>query len=1163
MKKEILQATIMLSKRFLQIFCLQVLVISLALAGEGNTQNKSLSMEKVFVKLNARQMKVLDVLSEIESQTHFRFTYEERDLDTKNYINVKKGKHSIYAVLSDVGQKASLNFRRLNDVIDISKPKKEKDDLVVKDELLDINVSGKITDASGMGLPGVSILVKGTTNGTTTNIEGDFKLTVPDNAILIVSSVGYETQEISVSGRTTFDILLEESAEQLGEVVVTALGISKEVKTLGYATQKVESKTINRANTANLGNMLTGQVAGLTVQNPTGLFQAPSFKLRGKTPLIVLDGIPIESDMYDLSANDIAGVNVLKGTTASALYGSRGKNGAILITTKKAKAEGLNVNVNHATMITAGYTVFPKTQTEYGNGSNGQYEFWDGKDGGISDGDMIWGPKFEPGVMVKQWNSPILDNVTGEQIPWWGDVSGTQYDDKSRYSRVPIPWEYHNNLKDFMRTGVVTTTDFDVSYKSEKVNYRMSGKYGYQKGQVPNTALTTGGLTFNSSIKLTDKLTLNNKLAYNKVYSGNFPRHGYGPKNHMYTILIWMGDDVNGRELDQHRYIPGQEGYRQANFNYAWYNNVYFAAHELNQVHDANVLNGLTSLNWQITDELSIQGRLSAINRSLFEDRQSPKSYLNYGDPREGDYKIWNSNRLRVDSDVLVTYDKELSSKVNLNINAGASSFRRDYHQEYNATDGLIVPFVYSLNNTRGNVKASNFTEREAIRSVYSTVSLDLFDAFFLTVAARNDWSSTLPKSNRSYFYPSASLSTMLSRFINLPDAFDYLKVTGAWAQVSSGLDPYQISPFYNNAGLYGGQTKLSYSGNIVNPNIAPEKSTSFELGLAASFVENRLGFNLTYYNVLDENQIIDLPISPVSGFNNRKVNGNEFRTTGIEAVINAMPIKQADLQWDVVLNLSHRVRKLASVYGGGDRYGNYRVGERMDNYYATGWMKSADGQLILSESNGLPTRDSFAQLHGHLDPDLVFGFQNTLRYKKFKLDVGFDGVKGGVMRSLTVEKMWWGGKHPNSTEYRDAEYAAGEPVYVPEGVNVVGGELVRDTDGTIITDTREYKPNTTKVSWQTWSQQYPYRAQVTEKESKKFANVFDRSFIKLRTLTLSYDMTDMIKSDFVKGLEMSVYGYNLFIIKKADIIDPDFGNDNSLQDPSARYVGMKVNLKF
>ncbi|MFW5656185.1 MAG: SusC/RagA family TonB-linked outer membrane protein [Bacteroidota bacterium] len=1035
-------------------------------------------------------------------------------------------------------------------------------------------VTGKVTDPSGMPLPGVNVVEKGTSNGTITNAEGEFRLNVSEGSRLAISFVGFENIELDVAGQTDLNVTLQEKAFELDEAVVTALGISQAKKTVGYSTQEIDPEALKKANSNNIGNLLSGKVAGLAVDNPTGMFQAPTFSLRGKTPLIVIDNIPMETDLFDLNPNDIAEINVLKGTTASALYGSRGRNGAILITTKEATAEGLRVTLANSTMFTAGYTVFPETQTEYGNGSNGQYEFWDGKDGGISDGDMIWGPKFEDGLDIPQWNSPIYDNVTGETIPWWGDVSGTKYDDKSRYSRVPIPWEYHNNLNDFLGTGYVTQTDFSVSYKSERTSYRLSGNYANQKGQVPNTSLQTGGLNLTSTFNITNSLKLDGRLSYSKVYSPNYPRYGYGPKNHIYTILIWMGDDVDGKDLAAHYYVPGQEGYRQANFNYAWYNNVYFAAHELNQEYDSDVVKGQLKLTWDITRDLAFQVRTSVIKEDRFEDRQSPKSYLNYGDPRDGDYKTWNSDWVTQDHDFLATYRRPLGSLFNLTVNAGGSLFNHKFQQGYSATDGIIVPDVYSLNNTKGNVKASTYVQEKEVRSIYGTVNFDLLDAFFLNFAARNDWSSALPESNNSYFYPSVSLSSVISNLVNMPAGIDYLKLYGAWAEVSSDLappdnstagyaNPYQMEAYYSNSGSYSGMTMLTYPGGIVNPLIQPEKSTSYELGLSSSFISNRFNFDVTYYNVVDENQIINLPISAATGFTSRKVNGNQYTTNGVEVVVNAKPISNSVFGWDLTLNWDRRVKKLTEIYGNEDKFGNYSLNERVDNYYSTGWMKSPDGEVILSEETGLPIRDPFPQNFGHIEPDWRFGLMNQFRYKNLTLGLDIDGMWGGIMRSLTVEKMWWGGKHPNSTEYRDAEYAAGEPIYVPDGVNVVSGELTRDTDGNIISDTRVFQENETKVSWQTWCQNYPYRAKVTEEESEDFANIFDRSFIKLRRVSLSYDLTSVVKVRGFQGIELTAFGYNLWMYKKAIIIDPDFGNDNNLQDPSARYLGMKVELTF
>lgn len=1029
--------------------------------------------------------------------------------------------------------------------------------------LAQVQIKGKVSDAIGEGLPGVTILVKDTNKGTIADFDGNYTIMADESAILVFSFIGFEAQEESINGRSVINISLVEESKSLDEVVVTAIGIKQQKKKLGYATQEVPMDVVAEASTLNLGNALSGQIAGLTVTNPTGMFQSPSFSLRGKSPLIVLDGVPLESDLFDISPEDIESINVLKGGSASALYGSRGKNGAILITRKNASKEGLTVTATTNNMVTAGFTVYPETQTQYGNGSNGKYEFWDGADGGISDGDMIWGPKFEPGVMVPQWNSPIRDKQTGEEIEWYGSVTGTVYDDKSRYERVPTEWKRHDNLKDFMRTGVVTKNDVSIAYQGEKAQLRFSANYAYQQGQVPNTSVNTGGFNFNSSFKLSEKLQLDATLGYNKVYSPNYPRYGYGPKNHMYTILIWMGDDVNGQDLRDHMYVPGLEGYRQANYNYAWYNNVYFAANELNQVHNRNVMDGKLKLKYQIMPDLYIQGRISARQRTLFEDMQSPKSYMNYGDSRNGDYKFWNNDQLNLDTDFLAVYNKDFNETFGLTVNAGASSFYRSYKQAYSSSDGLIVPYVYSLNNTQGPVQASNYLEEKEIRSVYGSVGLDVWQSLFFNFTARNDWSSTLPKVNNSYFYPSASVSAIVSEFINLPKAIDFIKLYGSWSEVSSDLSPYSIYSAYNKGVTYGSIPSVNYSSSLVNPEIMPQKSTTFEAGLSTSFAQKRLTVEGTYYRILDENQIIDLSISEASGFSSRKVNGNEYTTNGFEFMLNYSAIQKEKFSWNIGANWTKFERKITGIYGDDEKFGNLRVGDRADSYYATVWQKSADGHVILDANTGMPSRDPFPTKIGHLDPSWRFGIQNQFNINKFRIAMDVDGAWGGLLRSVTIEKMWWGGKHPNSTEYRDAEYAAGKPVYVPEGVVVTGGELVRDVNGNVISDSREYAPNTTAVSWQTWSQTYPYRAQVTEDENKTFANVYDRSYLKLRRLSVTYDLMNIMQSKKIKNLDLTLYGYNLFVLKKLPYLDPDFGNDNDLQDPSARYVGMTLKAVF
>ena len=1026
-----------------------------------------------------------------------------------------------------------------------------------------IKVTGIVTDNEG-ALIGATVTIKGNaTTGTVTDIDGRYEINVPSNGTLVYSYMGYNDQEKEVNGQSVINVKMNDEIQAIDEVVVTAIGIKQQKKKIGYTTQQVNTEALDQPGTVNVGNALSGQIAGLTVTNPTGIFQAPSFTLRGKTPLMVIDGVPVESDLFDVSPENIQSINVLKGTAAAALYGSRGKDGAILITTKLADKEGLTVKAGLSTMVTAGFTVFPETQTEFGSGSNGQYAFWDGADGGISDGDMTWGPRFE-GQKIAQWNSPIRNKETGDIIPWWGDVSGTIYDDQSKYERVPITWEAHDNLRDFLQTGIITKATFSVANKSKKANFNFNGDFSQQKGQVPNTSVYTGGLNFNSMYHLSDAVTLSANLSYNKVYSPNYPRYGYGPKNHMYTILLWMGNDVNGKELAAHHWRPDAEGERHTNYNYSWYNNPYCATYELTQVHDRNVSNGQVKLNWDIMPGLSIQGRAAGRLENTFEDMKSPKSYMNYGDSRNGDYKTWNTDQLDINTDVLVTYTRAFNKNLALTVNAGSSLYYRQIRNEYQATDGLIVPGVYNMGNSLNPVSATNSMNEKAIESIYGSVNLDLLDGIYLTLTGRNDWSSTIIKGNNSYFYPSVSLSAMLDQYISLPSWMDYLKVNGAWAQVSSDLDPYSLYATYSKGTLYGSTPSVTYQSDLLNANILPQKTTSYEVGLSTSFLHNRIGLDVTYYHMIDNNSIIQLPISIASGFNNRYVNGNTYTTNGAELIVTATPIQNKRFTWNLSTNWSTNIRRLTEIYGGQEKYGDLKLGDRADAMYATEWEKTPDGQLIL-DSNGMPTQSAFKSYIGNQDPDVRFGLQNTFKFNHFTINVDMDGAIGGTLVSTTIQKMWWGGKHPKSTMYRQEEYDnGGKPIYVPEGVNIVSGEVTYDVNGNIISDTREYKKNETAVNIQTWAQNYPYRAVVRTSESELFANTFSRSFLKLRRVAVTYDFSHLIHSNTIKGLDVTLYGNNLAVLKKTPYLDPDFGaSDGDLQDPSARYIGISANITF
>jgi TonB-dependent SusC/RagA subfamily outer membrane receptor len=919
-------------------------------------------------------------------------------------------------------------------------------------------------------------------------------------------------------------------AGELEEVVVTAMNIPQQRKQLGYTTQSLEARRLTEAQTMNTGNALSGQIAGLTVANRTGLYQSPTLLLRGRTPLIVLDGIPIETDLFNLNTEDIESVTVLKGPTASALYGARGKNGAILFSTRSAKEEGLEVRVSTTAMMTAGFTAYPAAQNVYGSGSNYQYEFWDGQNGGISDGDMTWGPKLDAGLKVPQWNSPLRNKATGETIPWWGDVSGTMYDDKSLYERVATDFVSHgDNLRQFLRTGIVTRNHLAVTSRGAQWSYYFSTHYDFQQGQVPYTSLSTGGLMFKADFKLSPSFSLEASLTADQMYTPNYPRYGYGPKNHIYTLLLWMGSDVDIRELERHRYVEGQEGYRQANYNYAWYNNPYFAAAEWQQPQQTRLTDGKVSFRWQMLPALSLQGRAGLRETRLFEEIKSPKSYLNFDDPRNGNYSTRNALTQSLDADLLLSYSRSLSEQLTLSLNAGVSLYRRSFHEEQQSTDGLILPNLYSLANSAAPVTATNDIGKEETRSVYGTATLDFEGALFLHLTSRADHSSTLPADHDTYFYPSLSVSALLSRYVRLPSFVDYLRASASVVNVSSSLPPYSIYPVYEKGVSYGQTPSVTYPGTIVNADIRPDRSISYEAGLSASFFHSRLSVSLSAYRIIDDNQIIDLPLSEASGFSARRVNGNRYSTGGIEAVVRGQALSLRRFAWDITVNWSHYVTRLTDIYGGGEVYGNLRRGDRADTYYATVWQRDADKGLLF-DVNGLPTKNPVPQALGHSNPDWTFGVLNSFRIGRWEMGVDIDGAVGGLFRSITTEKLWWGGRHPESVSMRDAELAAGgAAVYVP-----AGGSL--------------------PVRWQTWCQVYPYQAAVTLSEDPVFANVFPRTFVKLRRLSIGYAFP---------RLSVTLFGNNVAVWKRVPYVDPDFGDDDNLQDPSARYAGLSLSYKF
>ena len=1008
-------------------------------------------------------------------------------------------------------------------------------------------ISGTVTSEQGEGIPGVAVSIEGTSSGTITDISGSFQLSVSTgDAVLIFSSVGYITQRVLVNNLSGIDITLIEDITALQEVVVTALGVERDKKALGYAVQEVEGASLTKAREPNVMSSLTGRVAGLVVNNKTDLFNSPEFRLRGEIPLIVVDGVPNDSDFWDISPDDIEKITVLKGTTASALYGSIGKDGAIMITTKKGiQGSGTQVTFNSSTMFQRGFIAIPEVQSTYGAGFGGQYAFVDGMGGGVQDGSgWIWGPKFE-GQPISQFDSPI-DQETGE--------------------RIPTPWvaRGRSNLDNFLRTGLISAHNISVSGGNEFGNFRVSASHQYQRGMVPNTDLNTSTFSLAGGYNFSEKLRGDASFTYNKQYTDNFPQIGYGPENYIYNVLLWMGTDIDVRSLRDY-WIEGQEGIGQRHYNLLWYNNPYFQTFERLRGYYKDVNYGQFSLKYDMAEGLDLLVR-SGINwYNLDRTDKIPFSYI--GSNLNGEFSTSNATNFRIVSDFLLNYQKEIGQNWAVRASAGGSNNFTTFRSQSAQTDGLNVPELYNLSNSRGPVVAANQEVKTKLNSLYATAEISYLNSIFLGFTGRNDWSSFLPPENNSFFYPSVSLGVVLSDLVTIPESISYLKLRSSWAQVRSDRlsedDFFVTTPTYREGINFGGTPSVVFPDVKTNPNLKPDLTSTVEIGADVRFFKNRMGVDVTYYRSLDTDLLAARNVANSSGFRTVIENAEEkYIRRGWEVILNVRPVQVSDVfSWDVTVNWSRHRRVLEELPAGEVGLNGVRLGERTDIYLGDAFLRSPGGDIIYDVDSGLPLTDPFRRSLGNISPDWTYGISNSFRYKNFALNISVDGRHGGVFWSQTIRKMLWGGTHPATvTEFRDMDIR-GIASYVGEGVNVTGGELVTDAEGNVISDSRTFSPNATETFWFDWLNRY-YHGQVDE------SNIQDQTFIKLREVVLTYQLPEkLMEKTFIRNASISFIGRNLLMLSNVDFLDPESididTGEELLQAPSPRSFGLNLNVTF
>ncbi|WP_293685054.1 SusC/RagA family TonB-linked outer membrane protein [Spirosoma sp. 48-14] len=1065
-------------------------------------------------------------------------------------------------------------------------------------------VSGRVTSADdNQPLPGVSIVVKGSTTGTTSRADGTYSLNVPANGTLTFSFIGYQTQEFAVGNRTTIDVAMAVGTATLSEIVVTALGIKKDIRQTGVAIQSVDGAQLLKAREPNPINSLTGKVAGLTIGASSELLGRPNISLRGNSDvLFVVDGIPITSDTWNISADDIDTYTVLKGASASALYGFRGKNGAILITTKRGTKDkrGFSVEVNTSQMFDQGFIAIPKVQDEYGPGDHGVYAFGDGKGNGLNDGDYdIWGPALN-GQLIPQYDSPVVP----------GQTFTTKFPNGATFTsdRQPTPFTPRgkDNLRRFIQTGILSNNNVAVAATGEKYDMRFSLSYNYQRGLVPNTKLNVANFNITGGYNFSPKLRFETSLNYNRQFTPNFPDVNYGPNSLIYNIIAWGGADWNIDDMKQ-IWQPGKEGTQQIYAEYQRYNNPWFLAKYWLRGHYNNNVYGYASLRYQLADGLQLTAKTQLTTYNLLRTEKFPYSATTYGrEEARGDYR--EDRRALFDNinQVLLQYNKKVTPDLTINALAGGEARVFNYNSDFASTNYLNVPGVYNFANSSNALIANNFQADMRVLSAYYSADFTFRDYVTLTTTGRVDKLSTLPKGNNAYFYPSVALSTVLSDYINLPTnlGISFLKLRASYANVKDGLTQstigttpgasyplgygvdysssyggptYQNSAVYSLPLVYNNKPAAYYTNTLNNPNLKPNSTSQTEVGLDIRFLNNRLALDAAYFISNDGPRIFTLPSSESTGYTGRLVNGIMTQKKGGEISLTGQAIRSPKgFNWDVVANYSTYTERLKEVYPEGGintLASNYfvgsssssrfiNIGDRTDGFYAGSFIRTPDGQLI-NDAGGRPIVNPVAQFLGYVNPKFVWGLNNRFSYKNINFSFQFDGRVGGIIGDYVRQKTFQGGRNIETIQgaYGEARKNDVQAVksYVGEGVVLTSGSINYDVNGNILNyGELKYAPNTTK----TYAQDYIARVYG---QAESF--LMDRSYAKLREVIIGYTLPQTaLRRLGVKQASVSVVGRNLLYFAKYKDIDLDqylTGGVSGLQTPTTRRYGINLNLVF
>ena len=1134
----------------------------------------SVYSQKTKLNLNLENASLQQVFKAIQEQSEFDFFYNNEQIPAETRVTTQYTNNTVEEILNKVLDGTGLKYYVLDKDIVISS--KEINMSVSSQQRK--KISGKVTDTTGATLPGVSVVVKGTTTGVITDIDGNYSISnIPENAVLIFSFVGMKSQEVHVGSQSQKNVTLEAGELAIDEVVVTALGIMREKKSVGYSVQEMNGNKLVEAKETNLVQSLAGRMAGVNVTSNSTIGGSARIVIRGETSLdinnnqalIVLNGIPISNassiannadygnSSGEINPDDVKSVTVLKGPSAAALYGSRAAAGVVLITTKSGKnTKGIGVSVNSSTTFETPLRL-PQFQNKFGQGTNGNFQGSNFGYNGIYPNDPTggdrydeaWGPRLDAGLMEAQFDSPTTNGFRG------GDVHIA-----NRGDIIPTPWVSHpNNVRDFFETGVTESNSVALSGGTDQGTYRVSYSNLTQKGSVPNTDLGKNTISLNLNYNLTKRFSVEANLDYIRSDSKNRPMGNYGAQNIMYDV-VWLPRSINMKSLRDY-WQPGLEGIQQFGWSYNNEDNPYITANFMTNAQHKDHIMGHAALNYQLTNDLSLKVRSGM---DLYHENLPSKRLANTKQSTYGSYWEYNNYYRELNSDFLLSYKKQANESWFFSASLGGNQMTSESRNSYIGAAQLQVPGVYNVSNVRGTVAASSATYKKQINSLYGMGQVSYKNMIYMDLTARNDWSSTLPAANNSYFYPSLSFSGILTQIFTLPKSISYAKVRASYAEVGKDTGPYALDPTYSYAQSWGTITALSYPSTLRNPDLKPEMVKNYEVGMDTRFFDNRLGLDVSLYESHSFNQILPLQISPTTGFASRMINAGEIRSRGIEVMLNATPIKTVSgFQWDISVNFASNRAILMSLTDGMTEYSQAKpgedafikavVGERMGNIYGQGFLRAPDGQIVINASNGQAVKTTDYVLQGNYNPDWTAGINNTFSYKNFSLSALFDCRQGGIFVSRFLNKGIGAGELIETQALREDQPLGQEyqKIYIRAGV-------VKNADGT-------YTPNTTPQTIRDYYKLWYDHNTEAQKESA--------SFVKLRELVIGYSLPkSLLAKTPIASAKFSLVGRNLFLWTKNPHTDPETPTTTSgglvpgfenMALPSMRSYGFNLNFSF